>query len=134
MAKSSVTIRLKEFSEQTINPNIRRIIGLLPARFIVGIIDELDLEANPRNSRLGAVTSGIIDSIRQDEDSSARLFPFKTKGILLAASSYVELIENDSSSLLKTGILREFSMEGTTPLQSAYTYSHRQRKLPETFT
>lgn len=91
MAKSSVTIRLKEFSEQTINPNIRRIIGLLPARFIVGIIDELDLEANPRNSRLGSVTSGIIDSIRQDEDSSARLFPFKTKGILLAASSYVEL-------------------------------------------
>lgn len=31
---------------------------------------------------------------------------------------------------MKTGILREFSMEGTTPLQSAYTYSHRQRKLP----
>ena len=60
MAKSSVTIRLKEFSEQTINPNIRRIIGLLPARFIVGIIDELDLEANPRNSRLGAVTSGLL--------------------------------------------------------------------------
>lgn len=91
MASSPVTIRLKECSEQKINPIIRRITGLLPARFIVGIIDELDLEANPRNSRLGAVTSGIINSIQQDEESSARLFPFKTKGLLLAASSYVEL-------------------------------------------
>ncbi|OUN89358.1 hypothetical protein [[Collinsella] massiliensis] len=89
-----VTIRVAQKQEQQLHSSIRRIIGLLPAQFMAGIIDSLDLDANPRNSRLGSVTDAIIHSIEQDELSQDKLFPFKTKGILLAASRYEELERN----------------------------------------
>ncbi|MBM6687942.1 hypothetical protein H6A35_03535 [Collinsella tanakaei] len=87
-----VSIRITQKQEQKVHKDIRRIIGLMPARFTIGLIDNLNLEANPRNSRLGSVTDAIIESIQQDEQSTtSKLFPFKSKGILLAASRYEEL-------------------------------------------
>lgn len=89
--ESPVTIRLKQSSEQTVGV-IKRVFGLMPARFIVNVIDALDLEANPRNSRLGSVTDAIEASIANDDlDQGQQLFPFKTKGILLATSQYEQL-------------------------------------------
>ena len=52
--------------------------------------DALDLEANPRSSKTGSVTSDIQESIETDP----MIFPFKTKGILLAASQYERLERN----------------------------------------
>lgn len=54
---------------------------------VVSIIDAMDLDANPRGSKTGPVTDAIQDSI----GSTPVLFPFKTKGILLAASRYERL-------------------------------------------
>ena len=47
----------------------------------------MDLDANPRASKTGPVTEAIQDSIGR----TPVLFPFKTKGILLAASQYERL-------------------------------------------
>lgn len=92
---NDVSIRIMQAMEQNVHPDIRRVIGLLPARFIATLIDELDLEANPRNSRLGSVTEAIIQSIQQDEQTAEeKLFPFKSKGLLLASSRYKELERN----------------------------------------
>ena len=87
--RSSITIRFEHSNEQKLG-KITKVVGLVRAKFIIDIIDYLDLDANPRNSKTGPVTDAIQDSIRTDSD----LFPFKTKGILLAASSYERLERN----------------------------------------
>lgn len=91
MQSSEVIIRLTNSFPQKVG-DIQRVIGLMPAKYIIPIIDVLDLDANPRNSRMGAVTKAIQESIRSDElDSAHKLFPFKSKGILLASSRYETL-------------------------------------------
>ena len=88
MENSNTTIiRLSQSFEQQIG-RIVRIIGLMSPKFLVGLIDRLDLDANPRNSRLGSVTNAIQESIEKDESvgKKSKLFPIKSKGILVAAS------------------------------------------------
>lgn len=83
-----IIVRLTQSASQEVG-SIKRIVGLMPAKFLVPLIDELDLEANPRNSKLGGVTQAIQNSIMEDEESTTGpLFPFKSKGILLASSAY----------------------------------------------
>jgi len=84
--KKSITVRFEHSNEQQLG-KITKVVGLVRAKSIIDIIDYLDLDANPRNSKTGPVTDAIQDSIRTDSE----LFPFKTKGILLAASSYERL-------------------------------------------
>lgn len=92
--ETSVIIRLTQSSTQSLG-NIKRVIGLMPAKNIVGLIDRLDLEANPRESKLGPITEAIQNSIHDDQESKGdKLFPFKSKGILLASSQYKELERN----------------------------------------
>ena len=75
-----VIIRLKPCASQVIG-DIERLIGLMPARDIIGLIDKVSLEANPRESKLGPVTDAIQESIIEDEGSDDKLFPFKSKGV-----------------------------------------------------
>lgn len=95
MSVDTVRIRLSQPYCQTIG-DVSRIIGLMSPRFLVDIIDVLDLEANPRNSKLGNVTSAIQDSILADEsaDKERKLFPLKSKGILIGSS---RCIQSDST-------------------------------------
>ena len=95
MSDNTVQIRLSQSYCQTIG-DISRIIGLMSPRFLVGLIDILDLEANPRNSKLGNVTAAIQDSIINDEDADAnrKLFPLKSKGILIGSSNYIKSDNN----------------------------------------
>lgn len=96
MENSNTTIiRLSQSFEQQIG-RIVRVIGLMSPKFLVGLIDRLDLDANPRNSRLGSVTNAIQESIEKDESvgKKSKLFPIKSKGILVAASWYEELDRN----------------------------------------
>lgn len=83
---TSIIIKFEESTEQTVG-SITKIVGLVPARFFVSIIDSLNLEANPRSSRTGAVTDAIQETI----SSSPQLFPFMSKGVLLASSNYEKL-------------------------------------------
>lgn len=89
MQKKSIVIKLDYLSEQTVG-EITKMVGLMKAKYLVPVIDSLDLEANPRSSKTGAVTDAIQESISSDTDT----FPFKTKGILLAASQYEKLERN----------------------------------------
>lgn len=79
-------VRFEQMAQQTVG-DTTKIIGLVKTKDIASIIDSLDLEANPRSSKTNAVTDGIQNSLESDPD----LFPFKTKGILLASSEYTML-------------------------------------------
>ncbi|WP_072375218.1 hypothetical protein [Thermophilibacter mediterraneus] len=92
---NATIIRLHQSFKQQIG-HITRVIGLMSPKFLVGLIDKLDLDANPRNSRLGNVTNAIQESIEKDEEAKgdSKLFPLKSKGILIAASGYEVLDRN----------------------------------------
>lgn len=84
--KESIIVKFDYSNEQTVG-KITKIVGLVEAKFVVHIIDGLNLEANPRSAKTGSVTDAIQDSIANDP----KVFPFKTKGILLASSQYERL-------------------------------------------
>ena len=89
MNPSNVTIRYTTFAEQSAGP-VSRIIGFVRARELLPLFDAADLEANPRSAKSGPVTDDILDSISDTPD----IFVFKTKGILVGASSYERLQRN----------------------------------------
>jgi hypothetical protein len=80
---TTLTIKFDEIAEQTAG-GIKRISGFVRARHFIQVIDSLDLEANPRSSKIGRVTNAIIDSI----ETTPLEFPFKTKGVLLGTTKY----------------------------------------------
>lgn len=95
-----IIIRFEKSVKQSVG-GATKIVGLVRAKYLIPVIDNLDLQANPRNSKTGPVTKAIQRSI--DEDPM--LFPFKTKGLLLAASDYemmnrgrIRIIFNDPST------------------------------------
>lgn len=92
--KQEIIIKFDFSTEQTVG-EIKKVVGLVEAKYIIPIIDVMDLEANPRASKTGAVTDAILDSINSDP----QLFPFKTKGILLA-SSYFEPLDRGRLKLV----------------------------------
>ena len=83
---ASVIIKIDFSTEQTVG-EITKIVGLTQAKYLIPVIDSLDLDANPRSSKTGSVTDAIQESIETD----STVFPFKTKGILLASSQYERL-------------------------------------------
>ena len=89
MYEKSLIIKFDYSNEQTVG-QITKVVGLVKAKYLIPVIDALDLKANPRSSKTGPVTKAITDSIVNDPE----LFPFKTKGILLAASQYERLERN----------------------------------------
>lgn len=99
MQTAEIIIRLTSPHTQQVG-NIQRVIGLMPAKYLISLIDSLDLDANPRNSKMGSVTEAIQASILADEfTTSNKLFPFKSKGILLASSRF-ECLERNRYRLL----------------------------------
>lgn len=87
--QDAIIVKFDFSNDQTVG-EITKIVGLVMAKYLVPVIDHLDLEANPRASRTGPVTAAIQDSIETDPAT----FPFKTKGVLLAASQYERLERN----------------------------------------
>jgi hypothetical protein len=67
---------------------VNRVVGFVNAKSILPLIDNAELSANPRSAKTGTVTSDIIGSLSDNRD----LFPFKTKGILVA-STYFRALE-----------------------------------------
>jgi len=89
MNPNSVIVRFEKVAEQPAGP-VLRIIGFVRARELLQVIDAADLEANPRSAKAGPVTDDILESISETPE----LFVFKTKGILVGASSYERLQRN----------------------------------------
>ena len=80
MKNQKVVVRFDEVCERD-KYDLRRIEGTATAGSMIRLIDVADLQANPREAKVGDVTDAIEESL---EDTPG-LFPFKTKGILLAA-------------------------------------------------
>lgn len=89
MNPTNVIIRFNTVAEQAAGP-VLRIIGFVRARELLQLFDAADLEANPRSAKAGPVTEDILDSINETPE----IFVFKTKGILVGASSYERLQRN----------------------------------------
>jgi hypothetical protein len=89
MNPDSTIIRFNTVTEQSAGP-VMRIIGFARARELLQLFDASDLEANPRSAKSGPVTDDILESINETPD----LFVFKTKGVLVGASSYEKLQRN----------------------------------------
>lgn len=102
----TLTIRINQCAEQVSGP-VRKLQGLLPPKSVVQLLDTDDLSANPRSAKKGSVTSDIEDSLKM----SPELFPAKTKGILLASSSYKPL-ERDRYQLTFEDIDTEGILDG----------------------
>lgn len=79
-------IRFDQAAEQP-DGAIKRIVGFVPAKHMLSLFDDATLDANPRSAKANNVTADIIESLREEP----AIFQFKTKGILLGTSEYVEL-------------------------------------------
>lgn len=69
---------------------LRRIEGTATVDSLIRLIDIADLDANPRESKIGDVT----DAIQETLENSPQLFQFKSKGLLLAAGACAPLERN----------------------------------------
>lgn len=87
--KKTVIIRFDQPKEQRVG-DVQRVVGFVKVKNFIPLIDALDLDSNPRKSKISPITNDIEDSLQEDSD----LFPFKTKGVLIAASSYEVLQRN----------------------------------------
>lgn len=106
MIKNGIIIKFDCMDEQTVG-DITKIVGLVNARYMIPIIDSLNLEANPRSSKTGSVT----DCIQEDIICNPKLFTFKTKGILLASSNY-EKMERKRIKIIPDNVEIEGILDG----------------------
>lgn len=86
MNPNKVVVKFEAVAEQQHGP-VKRFVGFALARHLVQLFYAADLTANPREPKAGVVTDAIIESIRVTPET----FPFKTKGVLISASHYMEL-------------------------------------------
>lgn len=82
----SLIIKVDQRGDQISGP-VRKILGLLSAKSFNQLVDVTDLSANPRLAKKGAVTQEIETSLSETPE----LFPAKSKGLLIAATSYQDL-------------------------------------------
>ncbi len=66
---------------------LRRLEGTVTPESMIRLITTADLKANPREAKVGDVTEEIEETLT----NSPQLFPFKSKGLLLAAADAVPL-------------------------------------------
>lgn len=80
---NKLTLKFEQSDEQVLE-GLRRIVGFVHGKSLLGLLDVGELSANPRSAKTGSVTAEIIHSLSRTPE----IFPFKTKGLLLGASSY----------------------------------------------
>lgn len=89
MNPSKVIVRFAQMAEQPAGA-VLRFVGFVKAKDMLHLFDAADLEANPRSAKAGSVTDDILESIEETPE----IFAFKTKGVLVGASSYERLQRN----------------------------------------
>lgn len=108
--KKSLTIRFEPNVAEQVNGDIKRIVGFVKAKYVYDLLDNVTLEANPRSAKINSVVDSIVDELANESG----IFPFKTKGILIATSEYepwdrrrykliFDEIENENEGLLDGG-------------------------------
>jgi len=81
-----VDIKFEDGGDQLLK-TARRITGLVRIKYIGKLINALDLDANPRNSKVGPVTNAILETL----EMSPELYPIKSRGLLLGSSKFESL-------------------------------------------
>jgi hypothetical protein len=94
MNHKKVILRFDEYSTRS-HYLLRRLEGTATVDSMIRLIDQADLEANPRDAKAGSVT----DAIQETLETSPELFPFKSKGLLLAAGECRDLKERNRFEL-----------------------------------
>lgn len=69
---------------------IKRLIGFVPAKYIMPLLDKAGLAANPRSSR----RNGVVDDILETLGKTPELFRYKSKGLLIGTAHCEELQRN----------------------------------------
>ena len=69
---------------------IKRLIGFVPAKYMLPLLDKAGLAANPRSSRRNNVVEDILNTLT----TTPELFRYKSKGILIGTSDCEELQRN----------------------------------------
>ena len=87
---NSFILKFANLPGELVVGHMKKISGHVRGRAFIEVIDHLSLEANPRESKVGIVTEAIHETL----DKTPDLFPFKTKGVLLAVSEYTALERN----------------------------------------
>ena len=100
MNHKKVIIRFDEYSTRT-NYLLRRIEGTATVDSMIRLIDQADLEANPREAKAGSVTEAIQETL----ETTPELFHFKSKGLLLAAGDCKDLERNRFELSFQNGSL-----------------------------
>lgn len=106
MTDKGIIIKVENRNEKTLG-EITKIVGDVRGNLFASLIDNLDLEANPRSAKIGPVTDAIQESIEKEPE----LLPFKTKGVLLASSKY-ELLERNRIRIRPEDISVEGILDG----------------------
>lgn len=86
MKNHNVIIKFDECCSST-RYGICRTSGTVTADSIIRLVDIADLKANPREAKTGSVTEAILETL----ENSPELFPFKSKGVLIASGACREL-------------------------------------------
>jgi hypothetical protein len=81
-----VTLKFEECVVQDIG-SFKRVFGLVKVRQFVPLIQAVDLDSNPRNSKAGSITGDIMESLERYPD----IFPLMSKGILISALNFRSL-------------------------------------------
>jgi hypothetical protein len=82
-AEFDVVLHFDQSCEQSTG-EVKKVTGLVKIKHLIPLIDKMELEANPRDAKVGKVTNDIRETLERTPE----LFPFKTKGILIGASQY----------------------------------------------
>lgn len=69
---------------------IKRLVGFVPGKYIIPLLDKAGLAANPRSSRRNSVVDDILDTLKKTPE----LFRYKSKGLLIGTAHYEELQRN----------------------------------------
>ena len=85
---SSIILKIQNASRQ--DHKLNKLIGTVALAGLIDLFSIIDLEANPRLSKVGSVTADIEESMERE----AELFHFMSKGLLIASSEVEELDRN----------------------------------------
>lgn len=84
-----VNVKFEECVVQRIG-SFQRVFGLVKVRQLIPLIEAVDLDSNPRNSKAGSITADIMESLERYPET----FPLMSKGILLSALNFRSLERN----------------------------------------
>lgn len=116
MKSDRVILKFEVLADQVHDP-VKRLIGFVSARSMLGLFDAADLDANPRSAKAGPVTQAIMQSIQGDQD----VFPFKTKGVLIGCADY-EILQRQRVELRFNEPRQEGILDGGHNMLAIGTY------------